>query len=199
MTSSVQRQNRWKGLLTTIYVLQNIGLAAFFYVILIMQDLSIFHAFLQFGTHSFYLTVIFILFMQILIVEHLPEETHKVALMVVVPYLYILVSLSLNGDIMQLLLDAAFIYQATLIAAFSLVLMKAIQIAFSKNLGLSILLPVAPQLIFVIPSICASWVYLHFALGTVDSTPIYLTSIGLAIFGSIATHYKIFHAESIIA
>jgi hypothetical protein len=137
--------------------------------------------------------------MQVLFIGHLPEATHEIAMMVGIPYLYILVNLLLGSDIIQLLLDASFIYQATLITAFSLLLLKALDQAFTEKLGLSILLPVVPQLIFVIPSICASWVYLHFTLESIHSAPIYLVSIGLAILGSISTHYKILHAESILA
>lgn len=186
-----------RHLLTSIYIVQNIGLGVFFYLFIQQQNLSLFPLIVEQAVQGFFLTIVFILFMQAIFVQHLPKTNRAIFFMLIIPYLYLGISAAQGISLAQRILDAAFIYQATLVMAFLLVLARIMQRAITKRISWTNIFSVLPQLIFIIPSIAASWIFFHTTLQKIESPVLYLTTITISVFGSVGSHYHIILADSI--
>lgn len=171
-----------------LYMLQSLVFASALYVhVLTLTEPSLLNTITQW----YFLSIIFLLFFFIIIFGTLPDEPLPAFLAVAAPYLYLLLALG-GRPFSEVVYETAFIVQATAFVSFGILVLRVLK----EPLGYVAALP---QLIFIIPAIAVSAVFLQHAFERADNPLLFGILIVVAIAINIAPTYKSLKEASILA
>jgi hypothetical protein len=119
------------------------------------------------GVNSFFLSILFILFMQVLFFHFLPKSNGKMLLMLFSPWLFLLIKFIVARDFLwqEYILDAAFLYTSTIMIGFLLVLFYVSLMAILNKKYEFIFVALIEFIFFTLPFIYIFYYYLKIHLG----------------------------------